>query len=78
MTDLLIRGIKAETMAFLYREADRNGASVEAVVRDALDALEEEERRMEEFRARANAFRAATQRVEHSDSAELRHIGQRG
>lgn len=77
MPDLLVRDVKPETVAFLKARAARKRTSVQAEVRDALDTLEEEERRMEEFRERADAFRAGTQRVEHSDGAELRHIGQR-
>ena len=77
MPDLLVRNVRPETVAFLKAEAVRKHTSVQAEVRALLDSREEQHRRMAEFRARTDAFREGLLRVEHSDSAELRHIGQR-
>ena len=78
MPDLLVRDVKPETVAFLKAEAARKRTSMRSEVRAILDSVEEQHRRMQEFRADADAVREATRGRDHSDSAELRHIGQRG
>lgn len=75
MPDLLVRDVKPETVAYLKAEAARKRTPLQPEARRVLEAVEEQHRRLEEFRADADAFREATRGREHTDSAELRHVG---
>jgi plasmid stability protein len=75
MPDILVRNVKPETAEYLRCRAEGHGRSLQAEIIALLDDEAAREKRREEFWLRADAFRASLSGREHSDSAELRHIG---
>lgn len=83
MSDLLVRNVQPEVLAYLKERAGREGRSVQAALSAILAELEEREshaRRAEEFWKEADALHAriAASGRPQTDSAELRHVGRRG